>query len=242
MARYNYQYRRLDSQNLQVAAFNSNRRLLRPPEGVTVAKITTINQGRMERIIKWISQYKSYQELNIALSDMLEQLAFGAKADKFEQALDDLGRALGFVSERPDKSWKEGPDNLWALDAKQYILWECKNEVDVNRSEIHKYEAEQMNSSCAWFEKHYDGYMAKNIIVHPSNYAPSATAFTYDVEVMRVQELKQFVQDVRVFYKSFETQNFHDLSPAHIQQLIDAHNLSIPLMLSKYTKKVRNGK
>ena len=80
---------------------------------------------------------------------------FGAKAEKFEQALDEISRALGFAGERPDKEWKEGPDNLWALDDTQYILWECKSEVEIARSDINKREAEQMNRSSAWFEKHY---------------------------------------------------------------------------------------
>ncbi len=165
---------------------------------------------------------------------------FGTKADKFEQALDELSRALGFVGERPDKVWKEGPDNLWAVDDTQYILWECKSEVDLARAEINKNEAAQMNSSCAWFGKYYTGSSVKNILVHPSNYVPSATAFTHDVEVMRERELKRLVQVVRMFYKSFETQNFHDLSSVHIQELVDVHNLSISAVLSNYTKKLRN--
>ena len=69
--------------------------------------------------------------------------------------MDELSRALGFAGERPDKMWKEGPDNLWALDDMQFLLWECKNEVRIRRSEINKRETEQMNNSCAWFEKNY---------------------------------------------------------------------------------------
>ena len=91
-----------------------------------------------------------------------------ARRRTFEQALDEIAPALGFVGERPDKEWKEGPDNLWAIDAKQYLLWECKSEVDVKRSEINKREAEQMNRSGAWFDKHYQGMDVKRIIIHPA--------------------------------------------------------------------------
>jgi hypothetical protein len=82
----------------------------------------------MERIADWVRQFGDDAQMHIALSDILNRLVFGTKADKFEQALE----------------WKEGPDNLWALGDSQYILWECKSEVDVNRSEINKHEAEQM--------------------------------------------------------------------------------------------------
>src|SRR5205814_7736302 len=120
----------------------------------------------------------------IALSDVLGRLVFGTRADKFEQALDEICPALGFVGERPDKEWKEGPDNLWALDDKRYILWECKSEVDVKRAEINKREAEQMNRSSAWFDKHYPNMEVKRIIIHPAYVVPSCAAFTHEVEAM----------------------------------------------------------
>ena len=240
MARYNYRARRAESQQKQVAAYNGNRLLLRPPEGVTVAKLTIVSQGRMERIIKWVSQYDRYDQLGAALSDILGRLVFGTKADKFEQALDELSRVLGFAGERPDKEWKEGPDNLWALDDTQYILWECKSEVEIGRPEIGKREAEQMNRSCAWFGKHYAGYKVKSIIVHPTNKVASAAAFIHDVEAMREVELKQLVKRVREFFKSFESLDLHDLSPAHIQTLVDLHKLSVPALLGDYTKALRN--
>ena len=240
MARYNYRSNRTESQRLQVAAHKSNHLLLRPPSGVTVAKLTILSQGRVERIAKWVGSFGSYSDLDVSVSDILGRLVFGTKADKFEQALDELSQALGFAGERPDKEWKEGPDNLWALDATQYLLWECKNEVDVTRAEINKREAEQMNRSSAWFEKHYAGKSVKRIIVHPANTVESAAAFTHDVEAMRDVEIRKFVKSAREFFKSFESLNFKDLSTTHIQKMVDAHNLALPDLLSRYSKKLRN--
>jgi hypothetical protein len=240
MARYNYLSNRTESQRLQVAAHKGNHLLLKPPSGVTVAKLTVLSQGRVERIAKWVSSFESYSNLDVNVSDILGRLVFGVKADKFEQALDEVSRALGFAGERPDKEWKEGPDNLWALDSTQYLLWECKNEVDVTRAEINKREAEQMNRSSAWFDKHYPGMNVKRIIIHPSNSVESAAAFTHEVGAMRVAELKSFTKSVREFFKSFEALNFKDLSTAHIQRMVDAHKLAVPDLLADYSKKLRN--
>lgn len=240
MARYNYRANRPESQRLQAAAHKENRLLLKPASGVTVARLTLVSQGRMERIAKWIQQFEDYAQLDIALSDILSRLVFGTKADKFEQALDEVSLCLGFVGERPDKEWKEGPDNLWALDARQYILWECKSEVDVNRAEINKREAEQMNRSSVWFDKHYAGLNVKRIIIHPSNVVPSSAGLTHEIEAMRITELKHFVKKVRDFFKSLETLNFNDLSTAHLQKLVDAHSLSVEKLLSDCTKKIKN--
>jgi replicative superfamily II helicase len=240
MARYNYLSNRTESQRLQVAAHKANHLLLKPPSGVTVAKLTVLSLGRVERIAKWVSSFETYSNLDVNISDILGRLVFGVKADKFEQALDEVSRALGFAGERPDKEWKEGPDNLWALDSTQYLLWECKNEVDVTRAEINKREAEQMNRSSAWFDKHYPGMNVKRIIIHPSNSVESAAAFTHEVGAMRVVELKSFTKSVREFFKSFEALNFKDLSTAHIQKMVDAHKLAVPNLLADYAKKLRN--
>lgn len=240
MARYQYRSNRPESQRLQVAAHKQNRLLLKPPSGVTVARLTIISQGRMERIGTWIRQFEDYSQLDMALADILARLAFGTKADRFEQALDEVSRALGFAGERPEKEWKEGPDNLWALDDTQYILWECKSEVEMTRAEINKREAEQMNRSSAWFEKHYSGLKVKRVIIHPTHVVASAAAFTHDVEVMRESELKQFVKRIQEFFKSFESLNFSDLSVTHVQQLVNSHKLSVADLLGSYTKKLKN--
>lgn len=240
MARYQYRVNRPESQRLQIAAHNGNRLLLKPASGVTVAKLTIVSQGRMERIKNWVRQFADYSQLDVALSDILNRLVFLTKADKFEHALDELSRSLGFAGERPDKEWKEGPDNLWALDDTQYILWECKSEVETTRAEINKREAEQMNRSSAWFDKHYAGMKVKRLIIHPSYVVPSGAAFTHEVEAVRESELKRFVKNVREFFKAFESLNFKDLSEQHIQKLVDTHRLSVSHLLSDYSKKLKN--
>lgn len=240
MARYNYLFDRTESQRLQIAAHKGNHLLLKPASGVTITKLTVVSQGRVERIANWVREFTDYTQLDVYLSDILGSLVFGTKAEKMERALDELSLALGFAGERPDKEWKEGPDNLWALDDTHYIVWECKGEVSVTRKEIDKREAEQMNRSSAWFDKHYPGLEAKRIIIHPSNLVPSAAAFTHDVEVMRESELRRLVKATREFFKSFESLNFKDLSVPHIQNLLNSHKLSVPNLLNDYTKKLKN--
>ncbi|WP_029524146.1 DEAD/DEAH box helicase [Polaromonas glacialis] len=242
MARFNYPGNRAESQRLQLAAHNKNRMLMRPPQGMIVARLNGISQGRVERIAEWIAQHGDYAQLDVALSDVLGRLVFGVKADKFERALDELSRALGYVGERPDKEWKEGPDNIWALDATNFIVWESKNEVDLDRAEISKYETDQMNSSAAWFEKHYPGTTPKYIVVHPASVVSSASAFRFPVGIMREKELTRFVRVIRGFFKSFQAIDFNDLSLTHIQNLLFQHSLDTDNLMSvdAFVKKPRD--
>lgn len=59
---------------------------------------------------------------------------------------------------------------------------------------------------------------------------------------MRETELRRLVKAVREFFKSFESLNFRDLSPMHVQKLVDAHNLSVDALLTKYEKPVKDMK
>lgn len=204
MARYNWESNRPESNRLQVAAHRQNRMLLKPSSGVTVAKLTIVSHGRVERISSWIRKFDSYSDLDARVSDICARLVFGTKADRFEHALDELSFSLGFAGERPDKEWKEGPDNLWALDDTTYILWECKSEVDVDRSEINKREAEQMNRSSAWFGRYYAGAAVSRLIIHPSNTLSVSAALTHEVGVVREAQLRKLVRSVKAFFKAFE--------------------------------------
>jgi replicative superfamily II helicase len=241
-ARYNFLSSRAEADALQIAAHKRNRLLLKPASGVTVTKLTVVSQGRAERVKKWIGNHNDYADLNVGITEMLGRLVFGTKADKFEAALNELSFALGFVGERPDAEWKEGPDNLWALDDSQYILFECKSEVGVTRANINKREAEQMNRSSAWFDKHYKEKKVKRLIVHPSGKIESAAAFTHYVEGVRESDLKKLVKATREFFKSFENQNLDDLTATHIQKVLDAHGLSVPDLLSNYSRKLKDMK
>jgi replicative superfamily II helicase len=241
-ARFHYRTDRTESHKLQVAAHKKNRMLLKPPTGVTVTKLTVVSQGRTERIAAWVRAFGTYAEMDVTVSDIAGRLRFGVDSDDFERALDELSRALGFAGERPDREWKEGPDNLWALDDTRYLLIECKSEVDVKRTDVNKREAEQMNRSAAWFDKHYSGMQAKRLIIHPAGRIESAAAFTHDVEGVGVSELSKLVKTCRGFFKAFESQNFADLSTQQIQKMVDAHHLSVDDLLTRYSRKLKDVK
>jgi hypothetical protein len=115
-----------------------------------IESISATGQKRIERLITWCKQFQTPEDLLLNIDAITAQMRFGVPADDFEAALNDLGMALGFVTQRPDKEWREGPDNLWALRDNNYLLLECKNQVDQNRA-INKQETGQMNNSCAWF-------------------------------------------------------------------------------------------
>lgn len=238
MARVVHPMSKVDSEQLQIAAHRKNRALLRAANGVVTERLV-VSQGRCERIIAWLRDHGTPEEIRLHVDEVLADLRFPTAAEKFEQAFQDLGTALGFSCERPDKEWKEGPDNLWALEDDQYLLVECKSDADPKRAEIYKSETGQMNTACAWFAKKYKGAKSSKIMITPAGKLAKGAAFDKDVEVMRQPELQKLVKNARKFFIEFEGMNLKDLPEKTVQELLDAYGLSIRKLKEDYSKSIQ---
>lgn len=242
LARYKYRTSKVESNLIQKSAFQNNLQLLKPKEGISYEKIEFIDQNRVKRIREWVERFSNYEELMISLDGILQNLTFGAQSEKFEAAIKDIGDAIGFLSQRPDKEIKKGPDNLWCGVENQYFMLECKNEVVETRSEISKHEAGQMNSHSAWFDSVYLNAKCKRILIIPTVKLSYHADFTHEVEVMRKNTLRKLKDNVRGFFREFSKYILHEVSDSKIQQLIDAHKLDLRSLTTIYTEPYKQSK
>lgn len=201
--------------------------------------ITIVSQKRIENICKYVKGFGSFEELSLAIEEMLGNVRFGVRADTFEKALNDLATALGFVGERPDKEWKEGPDNLWGLRDTEYLLIECKSEVAMNRAEITKDETGQMNNASAWFRKCYPGANVTRIMIIPTKTLSKAAGFNESVHIMRDGNLRRLVSNVKAFFNEFRNLDCGNLAESKIQGFITAHKLDATDVMTEYSEKPR---
>jgi replicative superfamily II helicase len=238
MARYTYPSSKAQSNELQKNAHKTNHTLLRPKEGMIFSKIQTLSpQRRLERIKGWLATHELFEAVATDLDAILTCLSFGVIADRFEQALKDLANTLGFESDRPDKEWKEGPDNLWGLRDNQYLIFECKSEVNINRAEIEKRETDQMNRSSAWFRRAYPGSAVTRILVIPPIKLASGAALNDEVLIMRKKHLEQLTMNVRAFFNEFRKIDLRDLSLGKIEEHLRVHKLMGEDLISMYGQK-----
>lgn len=236
LARYLYYTSRSESNKIQKTAFQKNLQLLKPREGIDYKKLEFINENRVSRIKDWMESHKSYENMMIALDGMTQDLSFGMPSEKFELALQELGNALGFLSQRPDKEIKKGPDNLWCGVDDFYFILECKNEVVDDRAEISKHEAGQMNSHSAWFEKTYNTPNCKRILIIPTKKLSYHGDFSHTVEVMRKGSLKKLKDNTKKFFKEFSAYDINELGDEIIQRFINANELDLESLKTKYTE------
>ena len=237
LARYRYSISKTESNKLQKRAFITNSQLLKPRDGITYKKIGFINENRIKRMKSWISNYNSYDEFILSLDSILSDFTFGSAAEKFENATMEIGCFLGFISQRPDKEFKKGPDNLWCGVDNRFFLIECKSEVEDTREEISKHEAGQMNSHCGWFESEYGDSPVKRILMIPTKKLSYYGDFTHDVEIMRKGKLKALKTSIKSFAKELKNYKINEISDEKIQELINFHKLDIQSLENEYTEK-----
>jgi hypothetical protein len=239
MARYKYPISKTQSNDLQIHAHRHNPYLLKPRHGMEFRQIATVSQRRIANAIRYVQSFESFDELWLAIEEMTSSLRFGTRADTFEKALNELARALGFVGQRPDKEWKAGPDNLWAVRDGEYILLECKSEVGTSRREISKDETGQMNNSAAWFEANYPNAKATLIMIIPTRDLADGAGFIKDVGIMREHNLRKLVHNVKAFFAEFRDLELADISDSKIQSFIDNHHLAVNHLTSEYSEAPR---
>lgn len=226
-ARYTYQIHKDKSIQLQKAAFKYNSQLLKPKIGIEYTKVSYINENRLRRIRDFLCKYDNYNEFNLEIDEVLDNLTFGMQAEKFEAALKTIGDLLGYISQRPDKEIRKGPDNLWCGINNQYIFFECKSEVEETRGEINKQEAGQMNNHCAWFEEQYGKEVKVNrFLVIPTKRLSYYANFTHEVRIIRRGKLKLLKKNIKGFIKELKPYVLSEITDETLQALIDMYKLN----------------
>ncbi len=237
LARYTYPTSVAKSIEIQKSAFKKNSQLLKPSIGIDYTKISYIHQDRLNNVRAYMRKFSDYNELSLAVNATLDNLSFGIEAAKFESALKDIGELLGYVSQRPDKEIRKGPDNLWCGSNNHYLLFECKSEVSETRPEISKHEAGQMNNHCAWFEEQY----GRNADVDRFMIIPTKTLsyegdFTHEVRIIRRGKLKSLKNQIKGFIKELKSFYLDEISDTTLQELLALHRLNVEDFSEQYSE------
>ena len=237
LARYKYPVSTEQSIVLQKSAFKANPQLLKPKIGIEYTKVSYINENRLGRIRLFISNFGYYNELLLAIDATLDNLSFGVEAEKFEDALKTVGELLGFISQRPDRDIRKGPDNLWCGINDHYLLFECKSEVNDTRNEINKHEAGQMNNHCGWFDEQYSNAIkVDRFLIIPTKDLSYHGNFTHEVRIIRRGKLKTLKENIKKFLKELRPYELSEIKDESLQRFLNLHHLNAEDFSSSYSE------
>ena len=239
LARMTYGLSENDANKLQISAFKQNRYLLKPRDGINYEKLIVVEDIRVSKILEWVALHQDTKELLLDVDKILSDASFGVDSDKFEEAIKNIGLMLGFLSQRPDKEYKKGPDNLWCGSKGSYIFYECKSEVEMDRDEINKSEGGQMNTHSAWFEENYGkATFVKRIWIHPSKRLSYYCSLTHEVFVMRRGKLNELKKNIKNFFNEISKHPVGGVTESKVNEYLFTHRLDMSNILNQYVESI----
>lgn len=223
----------------QKSAYSHNQYLL-TVETVNYKKVDMLDDISLKNIKAYIGKYSDYASLKLSVDEVLSNLSMGGGSKKFEGALQQVGQLLGFRSQRPDNEFKKGPDNLWAMPNNEYMVFECKNEVELNRDSISKSEAGQMEMHCGWFEEEYGADTKVSYIwIHPTNKLSSEANLTHSIKVMTPVKLDLFKKHLLAYVMEFSKYNLSSVTEESINEFLLNNKLTPKDLKTLYNEPIK---
>ncbi len=180
-------------QKLQTYAFSVNNN--HSPPKVRPAFVSRPIPGRQSTaIVTRMMNYGLRGAMLADFDDAVAELVATASAACYEEALANLGRYLGFEAERPDNTYKKGPDVLWRTDASFDFVIEAKSKKD--DSPLYKSDHAQLLEAEAWFKTAYPSRDAVRVSALPEAVA-DLRASTIGSFAFRLDDITKLVVALR---------------------------------------------
>ena len=174
---------RTRAEDLQRQAYSHNKNLLRPRVLPPYRPLATAGQQE-QAIARRMADYRLRPGALREFENVVAFLVESSSANRFEQALADLGRWIGLATERLDVHGV-GPDVLWLLPSKTGLVIEAKSRKK-STSALTKAEHGQLLVASEWFAAQYGGHECVRVSFRPRAVATRASAasgsyaFTYE--------------------------------------------------------------
>lgn len=158
----------VQAQHILSAAVEANPYVLRPVAGVPVTRIKPPVEQAKTSSLFLKREYGDSMSLVLGVRALLDDIQWDKTlTDQAEAAWERLGLHLGFGSDRPEKKYGTGPDNLWALTPTTHAVIELKTGCTTNT--IAKKDVDQLGGSIRWHQEIYGTDVdTVPVMLHPS--------------------------------------------------------------------------
>ena len=190
------------AQKTLVAAHGMEPGVIKPMHGTTYKGLTPAT-GRQATTLIASHEHRFMDPTTMKLfaDELCDDLQFSAEmSDRFEAAVNDLAWFIGISGQRPERDYKEGPDNLWALPNGSFLIIECKNGA-ASVGGISKRDAGQLGQSVAWFSGRYPVSTSVPIIIHNHHTLGQGASVVAGMRVIAPTQLDKLRNNLRGFAK-----------------------------------------
>ena len=186
------------AQKTLVAAHDMEPGVIKPMHGSTYKTLTPAAGKQAAALIaKHDGRFIDPTNMKLFADELCSDLQFRAgTSGKFEAAVNELAWFIGIEGQRPERDYKEGPDNLWALANGSFLVIECKNGV-TSGAGISKRDAGQLGQSVAWFSGRYPTVTSVPIIIHKDRSLGQGASAVAGMRVLSSTHLEKLRNNLR---------------------------------------------
>lgn len=224
--------------DLQVKAKKLYSRVLKPLTPY-LSKLTK-TKGKQSEIIKgWLTNYENGTDVYIAIEELITNLHYSNDIESklFEEAVYDIGRFLGFASQRPEEDEGDGPDNLWRTEEGLNIIIEAKNQRTGDK--IPRGDVEQLLHSIQWHRERYgENQKYIPIMLHPSNRTDTNAHASEDSKVMDKDKLNEFKNSLLKLGEALSSKVPTSWTENEIHRELSRYGLNYNQLFERYTRRM----
>ncbi|WP_282039358.1 DEAD/DEAH box helicase [Halomonas alimentaria] len=228
------------AQRTLISAHSMEPSVLKPMHGVVYKKLTpSTGQQAATLIANHGHRFIDHTNMKLYADELCSDLQFAPdSSEKFEAAVNDLSWFLGINGQRPEKDYRNGPDNLWALPNGTFLLIECKNGV-IPGNGISKKDAGQLGQSLDWFKERYPASTAIPVMIHPDRRLGQGASLVTDMRVIDQVGLENLRNNIRSFAKQIMDPDV-SASASEVAKRLSQFNLSADSFVSAFSVSARN--
>ena len=225
--------------DLQVKAIKTSTRMFQPQDGMYYMKISA-RGAQPALVLKKIKDFSRPQDLKIYVEQIISELQFNpdVSADRFENALADLGNLIGFRAQQPEKEIGNGPDVLWCQTDSHYLILEAKSRT--KHPEISRDDIGQLLQSTEWFKKVYgDDIEYTPVTLQPPNVKGDSVNPSDKMMVMDQGCLDLLIDNLRQFGNALSAKATNAHTEDEISKLLISHHFTSSEFRGKYLSRIK---
>ncbi len=204
----------------------------------TYSKIA-LNERQSANVLNYLSQFNKSQDLKLFVEETLRDLQFSPDIPfhKFENALAQIGRLIGYHCQEPESEFGNGPDVLWGQTDGHFLILEAKSMA--THTEITRENIGQLLQSGEWFKKVYGNSVEHTLVTLQSpkikgwNVNPSENSKVIDQE-----SLELLRNNVSHFINGLISNGSLSATTQQVDQLLAAHNFHPSQFRSTYLRSI----
>ena len=230
------------SNDLQIKAATLAPHMLKTKLGSNYTKIT-IHEQQSTNVKKILGQFDKSQDFKIYLENVLSHLRYtpDINSTKFENSLAEVGRIIGFYAQEPENEFGNGPDVLWGMTDKHYLVLEAKS-MAIHK-EITRDNIGQLLQSGEWFKKQYGEATSHTLVTLQS---PNVKGYNVNpsenTKVIDDKALEDLRKNLSLFVTAIVGIGINAISHLEISKLLVAHNFTPALFRKTYLNEIKKSK